>query len=317
MAVPHRALTLSVLAFFAGAAANAAEKKLDPVREWNVSGNFKGGDARMNISGAACTTKLKSCLIVNDEENYAQFFDIEGTTLVPGDPVTLREKAEGDPDGEGAAYYNDHFYVTGSHGRARHSVEKSSVPSYVVFRFHKDRPNDVEASTRLHDVIHDSPGIGQFFNDLLDKNGVNIEGIAVKDGRMYLGFRGPSTEGHAFILSVDAAAVFTKKDPVDAKVAKVKLGPTTGIRDLAAVDGGLLILSGPVNDQDVIPAIFLWNDQTGDLKLVGELVIPAKLKEAKAETLLILPDLTIEAYRALIMFDGAENGAPTEYLVPR
>lgn len=98
---------------------------------------------------------------------------------------------------------------------------------------------------------------------------------------------------------------------------RLKLGNETGIRDLAAVDGGILILSGPVNDQKVIPAIYFWNDQTDDLRLLAQLEIPEKLKEFKAETLLILRDEKGQPFRALVMFDGAENGGPTEYLVPR
>jgi hypothetical protein len=39
--------------------------------------------------------------------------------------------------------------------------------------------------------------------------------------------------------------------------------------------------------------------------------------EAKAETLLVLRDQANEPWRVLILFDGPENGAPTEYLVPR
>jgi hypothetical protein len=324
---------LCALTFIACGAANAADLLPPLPVVWKVSENFKGNKARHNLSGAACTTKappFASCLIVNDEENYAQFFSVTDTTLVPGKVIRLREKdVEGDPDGEGAAYEDGFFYVTGSHGRARNNKEKSSVPSYVVFRIAVDKATGkpaevsedkvvgVEASTRLHDVIHDGEGIGPFFNAFLDQNGANIEGIAVKGGRMYLGFRGPSVAGEAFILSVKAAAVFTKDDMTEAKVNRLKLGNETGIRDLAAVDGGILILSGPVNDQKVTPAIFFWNEQTGDLRLLAQLEIPEKLKEFKAETLLILRDEKDKPFRALVMFDGAENGGPTEYLVPR
>jgi hypothetical protein len=311
---------LGALTLIACGSAKAADK-IPPVAEWTVSGHFGDEKARENLSGAACATKappFKSCLIVNDDRNYAQFFsvDIDKSTLTPGEQITLREKAEGDPDGEGAAFDNGHFYVTGSHGRARNSVRKSSVPSYVVFRIRAD-DHKIEASTRLHDVIHDSQFISEFFNALLDENGVNIEGIAVKAGRIYFGFRGPSIYSKAFILSVDADALFSPKDEVHAIVKKVKLGQDTGIRDMAAVDGGILILSGPVNDQPVTPSIFLWNEQTEELTPLGELVIPDALKGFKAETLLILRDEKDKPFRALIMFDGPPDGRPTEYLIPR
>jgi len=317
----RHAIGLAAATLVACGTARAAETIPPEPTEWKVSKNFDGKDARMNLSGAACATNAPPfglCLIVNDEENYAQFFsiDIDKARLMPGDKLVLREKAEGDPDGEGAAYDKGFFYVTGSHGRARHSVAKSSVPSYVVFR---SRPPDpkVDATTRLHDVIHDAQYVAPFFNVLLDENGVNIEGIAVKKGRIYFGFRGPSTDSNAFILSVDADALFTKKDAVNAVVNKVKLGPTTGIRDMAAVEGGILLLSGPVNDQPVTPAVFFWDEKIDELKLLGELEIPAPLKEAKAETLLVLRDEPDKKFHVLIMFDGAENGAPTEYHIPR
>jgi hypothetical protein len=53
------------------------------------------------------------------------------------------------------------------------------------------------------------------------------------------------------------------------------------------------------------------------LRLLGELEIPDALKQFKAETLLILGDAQNQPFRVLIMFDGPENGGPTEYLVPR
>ncbi|MGB9369374.1 MAG: DUF3616 domain-containing protein [Xanthobacteraceae bacterium] len=333
MAARHSALLLGALTLIACGAATAADL-LPPVPpQWKVSGEFKGKDARINLSGAACAITappFASCLIVNDEENYAQFFSIDDTTIKPGEWFDLRDKnAEGDPDGEGAAYDEGFFYITGSHGRARNSVNKSSVPSYVVFRIPVDKATGkpaqisdhklagIEASTRLHDVIHDSQFIGRFFNARLDENGVNIEGIAVKTGRIYFGLRGPSIDSRAFILSVDNAALFSKKDAVNAVVSRIRLGPDTGIRDMAAVKDGILILSGPVNNQPVVPAVFFWNEVTDELKLLGHLEIPDELKAFKAETLLVLRDEANQPFRALIMFDGAENGAPTEYHVPR
>ena len=39
-----------------------------------------------------------------------------------------------------------------------------------------------------------------------DGHGVNIEGLAVRDGQLYVGFRGPVLEGTAYLLRVAAAA---------------------------------------------------------------------------------------------------------------
>src|SRR3954451_8536055 len=97
----------------------------------------KGMGARMNISGAACAPTeplFQSCLAVNDDKKYAQFFRIDGTTIVPGQVIQLLgEHADHDPDTEAAAYHDGYFYVLGSHGRSRPGTMYESVQ--FVFRF--------------------------------------------------------------------------------------------------------------------------------------------------------------------------------------
>ncbi|WP_408093652.1 DUF3616 domain-containing protein [Rhodoplanes sp. SY1] len=310
-------------------------------KSWSVDGDFarKTADetprtrARMNLSGAACAPtrpRFAACLIVNDEKKYAQFFSMKDRTLAPGAVIRLAAKdVKGDPDAEGAAFADRFFYVIGSHGRPRHG-DGAGRARFVVMRFPVDargrptfevseeEPTGVETSTRLGEAMRAAAGLGAFYDQPLDHNGVNIEGIAVKDGRMHLGFRGPSVDGDAFILSVDADAVFTSDEPLHPKVTRLPLGKTTGIRDLAAVRDGLVVLSGPVNEQAVPPALWHWNEKTGALAPLGTLM-PAKglPADAKAETVLVLRDAPKQPLRVLILYDGAENGAPTEYRVKR
>jgi len=327
-----RAVRIALLACtLLASVAHAGSAPIEPVAAWSVRGDFeKGEQARTNLSGAACTIRtppFHSCLIVNDQTNYAQFFHIDGTTLVPGAVVRLRDGGDGDPDLEGAAYDHGFFYAVGSHGRSRYANKPNDM-SYAVFRFPvgknskpKSTPSEdsaagVQSSSRLRAAIRDARGIGAFYDKPLGENGVNIEGIAVKGRRMYLGFRGPSVEGRGFILSADADAVFGKKR-LHARIHALPLGQTAGIRDLAAVRDGILILTGPVNDQPVTPAVFLWNEKTGALKKLGDLAIPEAHKTHKAETLLVLRDEKGRPYRGLVMFDGPANGGPTEYEIPR
>lgn len=310
-------------------------------KTWSVDGDFarKAADetprtrARMNLSGAACAPtrpRFAACLIVNDEKKYAQFFAMKDRTLAPGAVIRLVGKdVKGDPDAEGAAFADRFFYVIGSHGRPRHG-DGEGRSRFVVLRFpvdargrptfkiSEDEPTGVETSGRLGEAMKDATGIAPFYDQPLDHDGVNIEGIAVKDGRMHLGFRGPSVDGEGFILSVDADAVFTSDKPLHPKVTRLPLGKTTGIRDLAAVRDGLIVLSGPVNEQAVAPALWHWNDTTGALAPLGTLT-PAKglPEDAKAETVLVLRDTPKQPLRLLILYDGAENGAPTEYRVKR
>ncbi|QDW39630.1 DUF3616 domain-containing protein [Bradyrhizobium sp. KBS0727] len=322
------AILIGLAAAVGGGTSIAQTRVIEPVPvKWKLSDDFeKSRDARTNISGAACFT-FKTCVAVNDEKKYAQFFAINGTEIRPGKVIRLiDDQASGNPDAEGAAYDNGFFYITGSHGRGRHHPEKNDDLSYLVFRFaidtttgappfhiSEDKVVGVESSSRLREVIKDE--LPKFYDKPLDDNGANVEGIAVKDGRMYLGFRGPSVDGDAFLISVDAEAVFTAHKALDARLIPLKLGTDTGVRDLAAVSNGLLILSGPVNDQTVTPAVRLLNPATEKLGQPTELAVADKT--AKAETLLILKDEAGQPWRALVMFDGPENGAPTEYLIPR
>jgi hypothetical protein len=333
-------LVVLPLALLAAAAA-AETPALAPGQTWSVDGDFakKAKDetprtrARMNLSGAACAPtkpRFASCLIVNDEKKYAQLFSIEKKTLRPGAVIRLTAKdVKGDPDAEGAAFADGFFYVIGSHGRTRYGDAEGSA-RFVVLRFPTDRRGrpafavseddvvGVAASTRLGEALREADGVGPFFDKPLGQNGVNIEGLAVKDGRMHLGFRGPSVDGQAFILSVDADAAFTPDKPLHPKVARLPLGPTTGIRDLAAVNDGLVLLTGPVNDQAVTPALYHWNDKTGALTPLGTLTPSKSLPAgAKAETVLVLRDEPGKPLRLLILYDGAENGFPTEYKVKR
>ncbi len=314
--------------------ASVAETLTPVATEWKVQPKFeKSDEARTNLSGAACVPtepQFVSCLIVNDQKKYAQFFAIERATIVPGAVIRLMdEEADGDPDAEGAAYADGFFYVVGSHGRSRHG-DQDDDSSYVVFRFPVDRetgrppfePSDdkvvgVASSERLRKAIMQAAVIKDFYNQPLDEGGVNIEGIAVKDGRMYLGMRGPSVDGHAFILSVNVEATFTENQDLAAAVKRLELGNDAGIRDLAPVRDGLLVLSGPVNEQQVEPALFHWNEQTGALKKLGELKLPKSPKGKKAEILLVLRDQADAPWRVLVMFDGPKDGLPIEYLVPR
>jgi hypothetical protein len=237
----------------------------------------------------------------------------------------LGDNAATDPDAEGVAYYDGYFYVAGSHGVGRMNAELNS--SFVVFRFKVDAQTgkpafevtdrevarQIEKSFGLRPALRSAPLVGPYAEKPLNANGVNIEGVAVDGDRIYFGFRGPSVEGKAFILSAAVDGLFGIK-PLDAKVSALPLGKTTGIRDLARVEGGLLVLSGSVNEQDITPAVWLWTPSSGALKKFGDLA--GTPPSAKAETILVLGE-DPQHYRVLVMYDGPANGEPTEYWLPR
>lgn len=298
--------------------------------EKDAKGDKLKDQPRMNLSGAACvptTPKFTSCLIANDEKKYAQFFSINGNTLTPRKLIRLSD-ADKDPDAEGVAYAAGYFYVTGSHGRSRHK-DADNDSSYAVFRLAVDpatgipkfEPNEkevvgVESSSRLREAIREGDTIKTFFNRPLAEGGVNIEGIAVKNGRMHFGLRGPSQGGNAFVLSVDAEAVFSKDGDLKNMVTPLALGLNTGIRDLAAVSDGILILAGPTRDEIVPYAVWFWDGVGTTAKPLRTLDLSGVDKGAKAEILLPLEEDNSNI-RVLVMFDSLENGGAMSFKIPR
>ncbi len=264
------AVTLTV-ALVASAAASSRPTIAPNGPAWKVKPAFEKSDkVREAISGAACAPTLPpTCLAVNDEKNYAQFFAIKGRKIVPRRLIRLEPDKEngvgpGDLDTEGAAYDRGFFYVAGSHGAPRNPAAAIDPSRFFVLRFRVnertgkprfrfgDEVVDTAAIVRtntLREVIRTAAEIGPFAEKPLGENGANIEGIAVRDDRIYLGFRGPSLGGRAFILAVNSNGVFGN-EAINLKVHPIRLGPATGIRDLAVLrkTPGMLVLTGPVGE---------------------------------------------------------------------
>jgi hypothetical protein len=306
------------------------EWRVASIFEKNAKGDKLKDQPRMNLSGAACVPtkpKFTSCLIANDEKKYAQFFSIDGNVLTPRNLIRLSD-ADKDPDAEGVAYADGFFYVTGSHGRSR-NTNKENESSYAIFRFAVDpatgvpkvgpsdeRVEGVQSSPRLRDAIANADELKKFFNQPLAGGGVNIEGIAVKNRRMHFGFRGPSVDSQAFVLSVDADAIFTPSDDLKSKVTPLELGKNTGIRDLATVSDGILILAGPTRDEKVPYSVWLWDGSSKKARPLGTLDLSRVDKDAKAEILLLLEEDGLNI-RVLVMFDGIENGGAMSFKIAR
>jgi Protein of unknown function (DUF3616) len=304
---------------------------------WTVQPKFeKNADARKAISGAACApTSPPVCLAANDEKKYAQFFSIKDKALAPAELIRLvPDKENGiefdELDAEGVAHDGGFFYVIGSHGAPRKAGKPIDPSRFFIFRFKVNEQSGkpdfkfsddfvdttaIEKRSTLREVIKTAPNIAPFAEKPLnDENGANIEGIAVKEGRIFLGFRGPSVAGKAFILTVDANGVFGSGS-MNPTVHSVALGDKVGIRDLAALKTGMLILSGPAGDTAGAYAISHWDEKSGASKSLAVLGgVPAG---GKPETLIVLDEGDPQHYRVLVLIEGIENANPLEYRVQR
>ena len=148
--------------------------------------------------------------------------------------------------------------------------------SYALYRVKLDDNGQVasEENLSLQERIQGDEILKPFCQIPSKENGVDIEGVAVKDGKVYLGFREPVLRGNYVpILSLEY------KEPDDYELNFVELGGR-GVRDLAATDEGFLILAGPVGDGDGSYQLHWWNGEDcipgdgspgGETTLLGEI----------------------------------------------
>ncbi|MEM7619427.1 MAG: DUF3616 domain-containing protein [Pseudomonadota bacterium] len=314
--------------------------------QWSITKNFaKGKKAREGLSGAACAAKggeKTGCVIVNDEKNYAQFFtlDQQNRIIKPGKTIRLLPKKDKngqvfqEMDAEAASYDNGFFYVTGSHGKSRKKCQTEDA-RYTILRFpvkqNSGKPTfrkygrsvseQIEHSQKLRDIIRKAKHVGGVYADkkCLNEGGTNIEGLAVVKGEMFLGFRAPSVEGQAVIMQLPVSAVFDGKTAVP-QMHLLKLGPRVGIRDIAKVSGGLLIVGGATvktDEQDITPSLYFWNLESKKLTKLAEL---PRSQGAKIETLLVLQDTKTASkikYKILVFYESTANGDPVEFEISR
>ncbi|EXI82265.1 MAG: hypothetical protein AW10_00713 [Candidatus Accumulibacter appositus] len=332
----------------------------------------KDAKVRRSVSGMACSlsaVQQRICLLVFDEGVEARYATLRGGTLAVGPERVVLRADEGELDAEGAATDGSYFYVTGSHS-AKRSDCKSNPHSRHVIRFRRDPATgralrspggdpsgilvDYADSGRLWAIMHAQPelqahvGEGKCLGSapppeapqLAGQDGVNIEGLAVKDGRLYFGFRGPANKGQALILAVDAEALFKGGDVKDGKasVTRIKVGAGRGIRDMVAVTSGFLLLAGPddelANQKRVGWSIVWWDGKSGAGAVAPKALASldlgdVKLRELKAgkanacedkalkpEAMTVLEE-TPQDYKLLILSDGMCDGGALEFAVPR
>lgn len=325
---------------------------------WDIQGRLLGepragkeSKSSDDVSGIACATGSgfpRLCLIADDEAEGAQVVILQEGGLIAGEFIRLIDATHaGSPlelDAEGVAYADQAFYVIGSHGRPRHGskdgaevrakANAKAVASRHVFRIRltpdavdmasgtlKARPNISEAS--LSRFLEADGRLG--FDKALEDGGVTIEGVAVQDGMLFAGLRGPVLDGRdAVVLAVPLDAVFGGKSPKPKRLT-FSLGVDTfgkarGVRDIVAFNEHLLILAGPEQDPkdkdyDIKKgdyAIFEYREGSEpklllDLNGFGVAVKPeALLPLSRAGNML----------RALVLFDGPDEGAPRVVQIP-
>lgn len=330
----------------------AAPPVVSPV-EWPpiVGYDKDGADA---LSGIACGPAVgdrRACAIVDDEQRRVQFVTLVGQKIALGPDMAVLDKETTDPatgakivnkeaDLEAVARDGDVYWVMGSHGPKRHLEDGASDCPPVPARRHlyrftvdgttglptfpfdrKTAAKQIRRIDRLPEVLARLPDLGPSVDAPIcgDAGGFTLEGMAVGGGRMWLGVRAPLTadRGSAYVVDLDAEALTGTSDP-KAKLHRLPLGAGVGIRDMARVGDGLLILAGPSSSDDAgaatMSAVWFWaGDESVPVALAALGGVP---KGAKPEGMAIL-DQSAAGWRVLVLCDGVVGGAPREYMIPR
>lgn len=289
------------------------------------------GDIRKPKNLSAIEVFGDLLILAADETNEVQILKRHGDSCKVERDVTLNPTAK-EIDIEGIAREGNTVYVSGSHSCKRKKLDpeksyqdnRAALGTVVpepdrdrLFRFQLSATGQASAieETSLRPVLDNHQLLQRFRQIPSKENGVDIEGLAVRDGLLYLGFRGPVLRGNWVpVLKCPFAQPVT-----EAELLFVDLDGR-GIRDLARVHNGFLILAGPIGDGSGSHQLYFWDGedclpgvrssgQPGRLERLGE--VPADA-EARPEGLALLHEGG-STYEVLIVHDGVKNGAPTRF----
>ena len=288
---------------------------------------------RRSVSGVACSDRSAElgCLIVFDEGTQARFAHLAAGAYSALAPHVELQSGVGELDLEAAATDGVWYFAAGSHSVKRKSCAPNPDSRFLA-RFRVDpnpssgRPKDLQTTSRLWELLSRDKTLGA--GNCLGDGGLNIEGMAVKGGRLFFGLRGPARDGSAIVFAVDADALFDGRDARPSTHA-LPLGPGRGVRDLVAVSDGLLVLAGPDDNPANAGAGFVllfWDGVAAQPKSLATLstegvvradaVTGCNDKEVKLEALAVLSE-TPDLYRVIVLSDGLCDGGPLIFDVAR
>jgi hypothetical protein len=325
-------------------------------------GKKKLQKTRQSVSGMACNLdaiRQRICLMAFDEGAQARYAYVGNKVLtIDAEPVVLRAST-GELDAEGAATDGRYFYVTGSHSAKRGDCASNPGSRHVI-RFRLDPATgralrspagsasgklvDYADSGRLWSLMQAQPELAPHVGErkclgseppakaptLAGQQGVNIEGLAIRDGQLYFGFRGPVLNGVAKVLAVDADALFSSEaaSTPGTTLTSLALGQRRGIRDMVAVKTGFLLLAGPDDSstsQSVGWVVAWWDGKAATSVVQPRLLAALDLsdvklrqcdKELKPEAITVLEE-TPAAYKLLVLSDGLCDGGPLAFTIAR
>lgn len=289
-----------------------------------------------NLSAIACVSPTR-CLVGADEGRRVQVAELsrQGKSLKVLADIDLLDSGR-EIDIEAIAVEGDCYYITGSHGVSKEDG-RIQENRYKIFRFRVDPatglpvmgihsetglPVDLQIAS-LSDILKTDAVLGPYFQKPLQHNGVNIEGLAAKNGQLFVGFRSPNLGGKAYVMEIAAEELFGDKKGRNYKLHSLSLGEGYGIRELVATRSCFLIIAGNsgYEPSDKFPksenyrkdrgyVMHSWPGNGSKVHQIGLIEKPP----GKAEAMTVLSE-SEQQIEVLILFDGADKGRPSVYRI--
>ncbi|MGR9319818.1 DUF3616 domain-containing protein (plasmid) [Rhizobium leguminosarum] len=228
---------------------------------------------RRSLSGIGCPVRMVDgqhfCLGAFDEGIEARTFTLGATEYeAHGTAIVLTTVNDDDPsemDAEAVAADDRYYYVTGSHSMKRgddpNNCEKNATTRHVVkIEYDPATGRPLEGASGTATDVYDKFQVSDLLDEVLGplmgkclgppQNGIDIEGLAVYKKKLYFGLRGPTTDDGAdgalaYVVEGDTSPPKTTGDTLKSPPFLIKVDKGHAIRDMAAVDDGILILIGP------------------------------------------------------------------------
>lgn len=296
--------------------------------EWVESYSFEGSVLEdKDLSGIACISPTRG-LIGADEGAAVQVVALsrEARTLRVLATVPLLDSGD-EIDIEAIAAEGDCYYIVGSHGVAKKSGERQPA-RYTICCLRVDPATGLPAGGdaavtvgSLAAILENDATLKPYFAKPLQQKGINIEGLAIREGQLFVGLRNPNLDGYAFVLEVGADEVFSKAPQPVYTLHKLRLGKGLGIREIVATTSGFLAIAGNAGSEpsQVYPQavdyqkgrgyeLVRWDGAGAEVEKIGSIPNPP----GKAEAMTIL-DEGPSRTTVLVLFDGPKQGAPSVY----
>ena len=277
-------------------------------------------------------------VVASDEDSELRVLeptDVPNTYLVRPDAIRL-EPRKGEVDIEAMARSGEWLYVLGSHSLKRSLVdpakdreqnrkrltEVSDEPlRQRLYRLRLSGSTGALAGTpqwiSLRPMLERDAILGPFTRIPAGENGVNLEGLAAEGDSLFLGFRSPVLR-EGFVPVMRTA---WHDPPPASELLLLDLGGR-GIRSLASVRGGFLVLATAERESGRAESIYFWDgkdqlpgarSQPGTVELLIDLEPP---KGGTAEGMCVTVDEP-DRLEVVVVHDGIAGGYPLRLALPR